>query len=55
MLLVSQSKCIRKDLTMAKTLNDLLDAAIQDEIDAQKFYLGALEKTNNPKLNEFFN
>jgi len=40
---------------MAKTLNDLLDAAIQDEIDAQKFYLGALEKTNNPKLKEFFN
>ena len=40
---------------MAKTLNDLLDAAIQDEIAAQKFYLSALEKTNNAKLKEFFN
>ena len=40
---------------MAKTLNDLLDAAIQDEIAAQKFYLDALEKTKNAKLKEFFN
>ena len=39
---------------MAKTLNDLLDAAIRDEIAAQKFYLGALEKTNNPRLKELF-
>ena len=39
---------------MAKTLNDLLDAAIRDEIAAQKFYLGAQEKTNNPRLKEFF-
>lgn len=40
---------------MAKTLNDLLNAAIQDEIAAQVFYLDALEKTNNVKLKEFFN
>jgi len=39
---------------MAKTLNDLLDAAITDEIAAQKFYLTALEKTNNVKLKELF-
>ena len=39
---------------MTKTLNDLLDAAIRDEIAAQKFYLGALEKTDNVKLKEFF-
>jgi rubrerythrin len=39
---------------MAKTLNDLLDTAIQDEINAQKFYLGAMEKTKNAKLKEFF-
>ncbi|TFG98968.1 MAG: hypothetical protein E4H13_09335 [Calditrichales bacterium] len=40
---------------MAKVLNDLLDAAIQDEIDAQKFYLDAREKSVNPRLKEFFN
>ncbi len=40
---------------MAKTLNDLLDTAIQDEIAAQKFYLEAREKTNNAKLKDFFN
>jgi rubrerythrin len=40
---------------MVKTLDDLLDAAIRDEIAAQKFYLGALEKTKNAKLQEFFN
>ena len=40
---------------MAKTLNDLLDAAIRDEIAAQKFYLGAMEKTKNAKLQAFFN
>jgi len=39
---------------MATILNDLLDAAIRDEIAAQKFYLGALEKTKNAKLKEFF-
>jgi len=39
---------------MAKTLNDLLDAAINDEIAAQEFYLGAQEKTSNAKLKEFF-
>jgi rubrerythrin len=38
---------------MAKTLNDLLDAAIQDEIGAQKFYLDACEITKNAKLREF--
>jgi rubrerythrin len=40
---------------MAKTLDDLLDAAIRDEIAAQKFYLSALEKTKNAKMKEFFN
>jgi rubrerythrin len=40
---------------MAKILNDLLEAAIRDEIAAQKFYLGAMEKTKNAKLIEFFN
>jgi rubrerythrin len=39
---------------MSKTLNDLLDAAIRDEIAAQKFYLDAMEKTNNARLKEFF-
>jgi rubrerythrin len=39
---------------MAKTLNDLLDAAIRDEIAAQKYYLDALEKTNDAKLKDFF-
>jgi rubrerythrin len=39
---------------MAKTLNDLLDTAIQDEIAAQKFYLGLMEKTKNARLKEFF-
>jgi rubrerythrin len=39
---------------MAKTLNDLLDTAIQDEIGAQKFYLGAMDKTKNARLKEFF-
>jgi len=40
---------------MAKTLNDLLDTAIQDEIAAQKFYLEMREKTNNAKLKDFLN
>jgi len=39
---------------MAKTLNEVLDAAIQDEIAAQKFYLGVMDKTSNAKLKEFF-
>lgn len=39
---------------MAKTLNDLLDTAIRDEIEAQKFYLGAIEKTKNARLKDFF-
>jgi hypothetical protein len=34
---------------MAKTLNDILDAAIQDEIGAQKFYLGALVNIINKR------
>lgn len=40
---------------MPKTLNDMLDVAIHDEINAQKFYKIMGEKTNNPKLKEFFN
>jgi len=39
---------------MAKTLNDLLEAAINDEIAAQQYYLEAMEKTSNAKLKEFF-
>lgn len=39
---------------MSKTLNDLLDIAINDEINAQKFYHIMGEKTNNPKLKVFF-
>jgi rubrerythrin len=39
---------------MPKILNDLLDTAIQDEIAAQKFYLGAMEKTKNVRLKDFF-
>jgi rubrerythrin len=39
---------------MSKILNDLLDTAIQDEIAAQKFYLGAMEKTKNVRLKDFF-
>jgi len=39
---------------MAKTLNDLLDVAIRDEINAQKFYRIMSEKAGNPKLKDFF-
>ena len=39
---------------MSKTLNDLLDVAINDEINAQKFYQILSAKTKNPKLKEFF-
>jgi rubrerythrin len=39
---------------MAKTLNDLLDVAIRDEINAQKFYKIMGEKTGDPKLKEIF-
>lgn len=39
---------------MAKTLNDLLETAIRDEIAAQKFYLGAMDKTKNARLKVFF-
>ena len=39
---------------MANTLNDLLDVAIRDEINAQKFYRILGEKTGNPKLKEIF-
>lgn len=39
---------------MSKTLNDLIDTAIQDEITAQKFYLGVMNKTKNARLKEFF-
>ena len=34
---------------MAKRLNDILDAAIKDEIAAQKFYLGALVNVINKR------
>jgi rubrerythrin len=34
-------------------LNDLLDIAIQEEINAQKFYLDAREKTNDIKIRDF--
>jgi rubrerythrin len=44
----------QKGYIMTKTLNDLLDAAINDEIAAQQYYLNAMEKTNNAKLKEFF-
>jgi rubrerythrin len=44
----------KKGIIMSKTLNDLLTTAIQDEIGAQKFYLGAMEKTKNVRLKEFF-
>jgi len=40
---------------MARTLSDLLDVAIQDEINAQKFYHVLGNKTKNPKLKDFFN
>jgi rubrerythrin len=39
---------------MPRTLNDLLDVAILDEINAQKFYHVMSDKTNNPKLIDFF-
>jgi len=39
---------------MSITLNDLLDVAINDEINAQKFYHIMSEKTNIPKMKEFF-
>lgn len=40
---------------MAKTLNDLLDAAIKEEIAAKKYYYDARDKTEVAKLKEFFN
>ena len=40
---------------MSKTLNDILDVAIQDEIQAQKFYQEMSNKTTNARLKEFFN
>jgi len=39
---------------MASTLNDLLDVAIRDEMNAQKFYTILGEKTEDPKLKEIF-
>jgi rubrerythrin len=39
---------------MARTLNDLLDVAILDEINAQKFYMVMSEKTEDQKLKQFF-
>jgi rubrerythrin len=39
---------------MSKTLNDLLETAIQDEIAAQKFYLDAMDKTKNARVKELF-
>jgi len=41
-------------MIMSKTLNDLLDVAINDEINAQKFYQILGDKTNNPKMKQFF-
>ena len=41
-------------MIMSKTLNDLLDVVIRDEINAQKFYRIMSEKTENPKLKAFF-
>jgi len=41
-------------MIMAKTLNDLLDVVIRDEINAQKFYRIMSEKTGDPKLKAFF-
>jgi len=35
------------------TLNDLFDIAIQEEINAQKFYLHAQEKTDDVKIRNF--
>jgi len=43
-----------KGLIMAGTLNDLLDVAIRDEINAQKFYTIMSEKAEDPKLKKFF-
>jgi rubrerythrin len=37
----------------ATTLNDLLDIAIQEEINAQKFYLSVKEKTTDATLRSF--
>jgi rubrerythrin len=39
---------------MASTLNDLLDAAIRDEINAQKFYMILSEKAKDQNLKKFF-
>ena len=39
---------------MVNTLNDLLDVAIRDEINAQKFYMIMSEKTEDQKLKKFF-
>ena len=38
---------------MAKTLNDLLEMAIQDEITSQKFYLDGCSKTNDKTIHSF--
>jgi len=40
---------------MSRTLNDILDVAIQEEIKAQKFYQEMSNKTTNARLKEFFN
>jgi rubrerythrin len=45
---------MKKGLIMAKTLNDLLDVSIRDEINAQKFYRIMSEKAGNSKLKEIF-
>jgi rubrerythrin len=39
---------------MASTLNDLLDVAIRDEINAQKFYMIMSEKSGDENLKKFF-
>jgi len=38
---------------MTKTLNDLLEMAIQDEITSQKFYLDGCTKTNDKTIHSF--
>jgi rubrerythrin len=39
---------------MASTLNDLMDVAIRDEINAQKFYMVMSEKAEDQELKMFF-
>ena len=36
-----------------KTLSDLLEIAIQHEVSSQKFYQDSLEKTSDPKVQQF--